>query len=104
MNIKGAPIDEETRCVHYHTALDIIAIKFKCCHEYYPCYYCHAEHAGHEQQVWSKSEFAVLAIFCGSCKNEMSITTYKSSNYRCPFCHTAFNPACVNHDHLYFEG
>lgn len=42
--IYGATIDNETRCTHYHTPLDIIAIKFKCCDKYYPCYKCHNEY------------------------------------------------------------
>ena len=27
--------------------LDVIAIKFKCCNKYYPCYKCHEEHESH---------------------------------------------------------
>ena len=29
--VYGSIVDHETRCIHYHTQLDIIAIKFKCC-------------------------------------------------------------------------
>ena len=101
--VKGKAIDEETRCVHYLSPEDVIAIKFKCCKEYYPCYYCHQETAGHPSAVCSKPEFETKAILCGVCKQEMTITEYKSSNYKCPFCKTAFNTKCSNHDHLYFE-
>ncbi|MES1213889.1 MAG: CHY zinc finger protein [Bacteroidota bacterium] len=103
MQVKGKIVDEETRCVHYHSVLDIIAIKFKCCHEYYPCYYCHAETAGHPAQVWSKSEFDTKAILCGMCKNEMTIEAYKECDYECPFCKAPFNPGCMKHNHFYFE-
>ena len=41
--IKGKPVDKQTRCEHYQSELDIIAIKFKCCNDYYPCFSCHAE-------------------------------------------------------------
>ena len=103
MIIKGIQVDEQTRCVHYHSLLDIIAIKFKCCNEYYPCYYCHQQQAGHPAIVWRKDEFNTKAILCGSCKNEMSIAEYKECNYICPFCNAAFNPHCFKHNHLYFE-
>lgn len=29
--VLGPVVDNETRCVHYHLLLDVIAIKFKCC-------------------------------------------------------------------------
>lgn len=103
MDVKGKITDDQTRCVHYHSSLDIIAIKFKCCNQYYPCYYCHKEAAGHNATVWPATEFDTKAILCGVCKNEMSINEYKNSNYQCPFCISHFNPKCVNHDHLYFE-
>ena len=101
--VKGKPIDAQTRCVHYHSALDIIAIKLKCCGEYYPCYFCHQETTDHEVIVWSKNEWETVAILCGACKHEMTIAQYKCCNYTCPICKTAFNPKCSNHDHLYFE-
>ena len=103
LQVKGKTVDEQTRCVHYHSALDIIAIKFKCCKEYYPCYYCHEEVAGHKAITWNKDEFETPAILCGMCKAELTIAAYKTCNYECPYCRAAFNPKCCNHDHLYFE-
>lgn len=41
--VYGATVDQETRCTHYNTPFDVIAIKFKCCHKYYPCFKCHNE-------------------------------------------------------------
>ncbi len=29
--VKGKLVDDQTRCVHYRSTLDVIAIKFKCC-------------------------------------------------------------------------
>ena len=101
--VKGFIIDEQTRCKHYHSVLDIIAIKFKCCNEYYPCYYCHLEATDHISMLWRKTEFDEKAILCGACFNELTIVNYKACNYECPVCKTAFNPLCLNHDHLYFE-
>ncbi|MEO6733096.1 MAG: CHY zinc finger protein [Ferruginibacter sp.] len=100
--VKGKQVDDQTRCVHYHSELDVIAIKFKCCGQYYPCYYCHQEEAGHAAIVWEKPEFNNKAILCGVCWQEMSITEYKACDAQCPFCNAGFNPKCVNHDHLYF--
>jgi len=101
--IKGKTIDEQSRCAHYHSALDIIAIKMKCCNEFYSCIHCHEEEAGHSAEVWSKKEFSIKAILCGVCKNELTIKQYLESNYECPFCKAAFNPGCSNHNHFYFE-
>ena len=33
--IYGLTVDNQTRCQHYHSVLDIIAIKFKCCDKFY---------------------------------------------------------------------
>lgn len=101
--IKGKPIDEQTRCVHYHSPLDIIAIKFKCCNEYYPCYYCHQEENDHPVQVWNKNEHTTKAIICGICKHEMTIEQYLTADNKCPLCNSKFNANCSNHYHFYFE-
>jgi len=101
--VKGRVIDEQTRCLHYHSPLDIIAIKFKCCNEYYSCYECHEEEAGHNCEVWKRNEFDTEAILCGVCGNEMAIHEYLTSNDHCPHCNSAFNLNCSKHYHLYFE-
>lgn len=103
INIYGKPIDQQTRCQHWHSELDVIAIKFKCCEKYYPCFSCHEEGADHEPKVWPKSEFDSKAILCGVCGTELSISDYQNSNNTCPKCKAAFNPGCSKHYHLYFE-
>lgn len=103
INVFGKPIDQQTRCVHWHSELDIIAIKFKCCEKYYPCFSCHEEEADHEHQVWPKEEFDQKAILCGVCGNELSISDYMSSENTCPHCESKFNPGCSKHYHLYFQ-
>lgn len=50
--VYGSLIDTETRCRHYFTEEDIIAIKFKCCNKYYPCYKCHNEFEKHAIKRW----------------------------------------------------
>lgn len=103
IKIKGKIVDEHTRCSHYHSSLDIIAIKMKCCNEYYACIHCHEEETDHKPEVWLKKEFNKKAILCGNCFNELTINQYLESNYHCPFCEAAFNPRCSNHNHFYFE-
>lgn len=103
VQVKGKLTDNHTRCEHYHGALDVIAIKFRCCNEYYPCYYCHHETASHEAGLWNKNEFDTPVILCGMCGAELTINEYKSCNYKCPSCQAAFNPRCYTHNHFYFE-
>jgi len=102
MNVHGFTIDDETRCKHYHSAIDVIAIKFYCCNTYYPCYKCHEEVADHKIKVWPKHKFAEKAIFCGVCKTEHSITAYKEMD-SCTACGAKYNDRCSLHHHLYFE-
>ncbi len=101
--VRGKTIDHQTRCEHYRLPEDVIAIRFKCCHEYYPCYQCHEEAAQHPALRWSKDEHDVKAILCGICQTELSIAAYLASNHQCPSCGAPFNPRCSLHHHLYFE-
>jgi uncharacterized CHY-type Zn-finger protein len=101
--VKGKIIDKHTRCIHYHSELDIIAIKMKCCNEYYACFFCHDESADHQPEVWKKTEFENKAILCGNCNMELTIHQYFNYGYQCPNCGSNFNPKCKNHNHLYFE-
>jgi len=100
--VKGQVIDDQTRCSHYHTELDIIAIKFKCCETYFPCYSCHAEAADHKAITWEVNERNEKAILCGACGLELSISAYMESNNTCPRCQSSFNPNCKKHYDLYF--
>ncbi|MGD6833550.1 CHY zinc finger protein [Sutcliffiella halmapala] len=103
IQVLGQTVDKETRCVHYHSAKDIIAIKFYCCQTYFPCYQCHDEKADHLRQVWPKETHQEKAILCGSCKTELSIQEYLQCHSKCPVCKSTFNPGCQVHYHLYFE-
>ena len=103
IKVYGKPVDDETRCEHYHSPLDIIAIKFKCCDKYYPCYQCHEETTDHTAKVWNKVEWNTKGILCGVCKSELTINEYMNSNDQCPNCRSAFNPNCSKHYHWYFQ-
>lgn len=101
--VYGVEVDAETRCAHWYSPLDIIAIRFKCCGLWYPCFDCHRETAGHEAAVWPDDEFGERAVLCGSCGRQLSVNEYLASDSRCPACGSGFNPGCKNHLHLYFE-
>jgi uncharacterized CHY-type Zn-finger protein len=102
--VHGADLDAQTRCRHYHGPTDIIAIKMKCCGEYYACKDCHEELAGHALATWPRAEWlAAKAILCGACGGELTIAEYFASDSICPRCGAAFNPRCANHYHFYFE-
>lgn len=100
--VKGKLVDGQTRCEHYHSAVDVIAIKFRCCGEWYACYYCHEEQAGHKAEVWPANEYHEQAVLCGMCKRSMTITEYLECNNKCPGCGAPFNPKCASHYPLYF--
>jgi uncharacterized CHY-type Zn-finger protein len=102
VEIHGVDVDPETRCAHYHTATDIIALKFKCCGKWFPCHLCHEEVARHDPAVWAKQEFDEVAVLCGGCGQQMSVSRYLNCNSTCPSCGRSFNPACAKHAHDYF--
>jgi uncharacterized CHY-type Zn-finger protein len=100
--VLGPVVDDMTRCVHYRTEVDIVAIRFACCNEYYPCHRCHEEAAGHPARQWSLEERDREAVLCGACGTELTIAAYLAT-LECPHCGAAFNERCRLHTHLYFE-
>ena len=101
LQVHGKPVDEHTRCVHYGTRLDIIAIRFFCCDRYFPCHLCHSETTDHPAEQWPREQFDQPAILCGMCWSELSLDTYKSVD-ACTECGAAFNPRCAAHSDYYF--
>lgn len=100
--ILGSPVDDQTRCTHYQTPLDIVAIRFHCCREFYPCHRCHQESAGHKASPWPVEEYDTPAVLCGVCQTELTIQKYLRVD-ACPQCGVRFNPGCRLHADLYFE-
>jgi uncharacterized CHY-type Zn-finger protein len=96
-------VDEETRCAHWPGERDIVAIKFKCCDNWFSCRQCHAELAGHTVIVWPKEEFTTPAILCGACGHQLTVREYFDCGSVCPQCRRQFNPSCSHHRHFYFE-
>jgi uncharacterized CHY-type Zn-finger protein len=101
--VYGVEVDEQTRCKHYRSEVDIIALKFGCCERYYPCYECHLETADHLPKPWPQARFDEPAVLCGACGQELTVHEYKRCDSKCPNCQSPFNPGCQLHHHLYFE-
>lgn len=103
MKVEGVDVDAQTRCAHYRSPRDVIAIKMRCCGIYHACKDCHDALADHPARVWPQSEWDQQAILCGACGTELTIHQYLRSGYSCPACRAQFNPRCRNHFHFYFE-
>ncbi|KAI5959805.1 HOT13 [Candida pseudojiufengensis] len=103
ITIKGQLVDNQTRCIHYHTPVDLIAIKFKCCPKlYYPCFKCHEELNNHSIEKYDIKDKTEEVIICGNCFNTMTIENYINCNSKCPYCKSIFNSKCSLHYDLYF--
>ncbi|SDJ62369.1 CHY zinc finger protein [Natronorubrum texcoconense] len=102
-SVHGVDVDSETRCSHYHTDRDVVAFRFDCCEEYYPCYRCHEETADHEAVPWPRERFDERSVLCGVCETELTVPEYLGADHHCPSCDAPFNPGCRAHADRYFE-
>jgi uncharacterized CHY-type Zn-finger protein len=104
--VRGVDLDAQTRCAHYRSALDVIAIKMKCCGIYFACKECHealaSDPTGHPIEVWPLEEWTQRAVLCGVCGYEMTINEYMASGYTCTHCSAPLNPGCRKHYQFYF--
>jgi uncharacterized CHY-type Zn-finger protein len=101
--LRGVAVDTETRCTHWDTAVDVVALRFACCEFYYPCYQCHESTADHGTVQWPRERFDEPAVFCGVCFETFTPRAYLDSADSCPECGASFNPGCRDHLDLYFE-
>lgn len=92
----------ETRCAHYDSERDIVALRFGCCERYYACHRCHVELTDHEGEPWPTNRKNESAAVCGVCETTLSASEYMNTD-ACPECRSPFNPGCADHYHLYFE-
>jgi len=101
--LRGVAVGPETRCAHYDGGRDVVAIRFPCCHTFYPCFACHAETTDHAAKRWPADRFHTPAILCGTCQAVLTIQDYLNADHRCLSCGAVFNPNCTRHYDRYFE-
>jgi uncharacterized CHY-type Zn-finger protein/predicted N-acetyltransferase YhbS len=101
--VLGVDLDPETRCAHWHSPPDIVAIRMRCCGDWYACKDCHDAIADHPIRVWPRGAWDQPAVMCGACGGTMSVSAYLACGDCCPACGARFNPGCRLHRHFYFE-
>jgi uncharacterized CHY-type Zn-finger protein len=101
--VHGLSVTSLTQCTHWHSPLDIIAIKHFCCQKFYACISCHDSCERHKSGIWPLDRRNEKAVLCGHCKHVLGIIEYMKSESECTSCGSSFNPGCKNHWALYFE-
>jgi uncharacterized CHY-type Zn-finger protein len=101
--VHGIGLDDQTRCAHWDSPLDVIAIKMKCCRAYYACKDCHDALADHPLEPWPPEQWEQTAVLCGVCRGELTVAQYLESSDCCPACGAHFNPRCRAHRGYYFS-
>ncbi|WP_115864728.1 CHY zinc finger protein [Halorussus litoreus] len=101
VQVRGVEVDAETRCAHYDTERDVVALKFACCDAYYPCFRCHEAVEDHDPERLSV-ESSASAVLCGACGAELTPREFVNGDHECPDCGAAFNPGCADHYERYF--
>ncbi|MGO1948397.1 MAG: CHY zinc finger protein [Mycobacteriaceae bacterium] len=108
-------------CAHWHSPLDVAAIRFHCCGHVYPCLHCHSENEDHAVEPWpagagtSGESSGEPAVLCRTCGHWMTVGEYLSlygeddgdgeqREPSCPSCAAPFNPGCALHSGIYFGG
>jgi uncharacterized CHY-type Zn-finger protein len=101
--VHGIGLDAETRCAHYATERDVVAIRFACCDRYYPCFLCHAAVTDHDPAPIPEPAFDEPGVLCGVCGTALAVRSYLDCGHECPACGAAFNPGCAAHHDRYFD-
>jgi|SRR6056297_3034063 len=99
--VRGVAVDPATRCAHYDSDRDVVALRFACCDAYYPCFRCHEAVADHDAERLPV-ESPDPAVLCGACGVELTPREFVDGTHECPDCGTAFNPGCGDHYDRYF--
>lgn len=82
---QGFLVDKQTRCIHYHSKLDIIALQCYDCKKYYACYWCHDSLENHIFEPYPLSLIQDKPILCGVCLKLLTYKQYKESLSVAPF-------------------
>ncbi|CUS24882.1 LAQU0S21e00584g1_1 [Lachancea quebecensis] len=106
---KGQLVDDQTRCIHWNSPLDVVCFKFECCEAFYACYSCHESQESHAIKRYNLTlEPAEKVVLCGVCKETMTFEEYRNGKtcgdeLGCPYCGAQFNPGCKLHYSIYFD-
>lgn len=100
--VRGVDVGPETRCAHYDSERDVVALGFACCDAYFPCFRCHEALADHDAERPSV-ESSAAAVLCGGCGAELTPREFVDGAHECPECGAAFNPGCEDHYERYFD-
>ena len=103
IQVYGDILDEETRCQHYHSERDIIALKCFACQKYYSCFLCHDRYEDYAFLAYPMSRSEDRVVLCGHCRTELTISQYLGCEDACPICTHPFNPGCKKHRSIYFQ-
>ena len=103
IQVYGDILDEETRCQHYHSERDVIALKCFACQKYYPCFLCHDRYEDHAFLAYPMSRSKDRVVLCGHCRTGLTISQYLGCEDACPICTHPFNPGCKKHRSIYFQ-
>ncbi|PSN66541.1 zinc finger CHY domain-containing protein [Corynespora cassiicola Philippines] len=102
--VHGISVTLLSQCAHWHSPLDIIAIKHPCCQKFFACIACHnAIETAHSAKVWKRDQRDEKAVLCGKCGHVLSVAEYLACGSQCTECGAEFNPGCKGHWGMYFE-
>lgn len=90
----------ESRCAHWNSELDVLAIQAPCCQKFYACASCHDACENHSFNPWpSSTSLEQNALLCGVCRHSYSIREYinGTESPSCPACGASMNPGCKLH-------
>ncbi|MGO3522530.1 MAG: CHY zinc finger protein [Leuconostoc mesenteroides] len=73
--IKGINLDQQGRCKHWHTDVDVVANRCAKCRKYYACYLCHDALNTHPF-VPVSLDTEETAVCCGVCLHQMTPAQY----------------------------
>ena len=99
---QGLLVDDESRCVHYHSEKDVVSLQCYECKKYYACYQCHNAMETHLFSPYPLMLSEDRPILCGGCKRTMTFQDYQKQ-MACPYCSAPFNPGCKQHYSYYFK-
>lgn len=99
--VYGHQVDHQTRCIHYHSVLDVVANKCATCGKFYSCYKCHDDMEDHPYGAIPGEEAG--SVMCGVCGSQFSYNEYAQMGAECKVCKAAFNPRCALHKGIYCD-